>query len=241
MATDILAQAGFSAPDILAQAEFSAPDFGKMGSWLVYFLIAVVVACFIAFGVYLLILHLKFNKKVVLFRKVAQRIIPVATDKGMIQRIGIAGDTWLRTKKFKKILPRPKIEMEKNTYWYYEREDGEWINFNIEDIDRRMKEANSYFVDEDMRLQRLGIQRNLKDRFDKPGFWDKYGVQVVMVIFFLIVTICLVVIFNKMNDLIKALPQLAKALESLANSIASQGSRMVPVSPGPINATGGVL
>jgi len=235
MATDILAQAGFSAPDILA------PDFGKMGSWLVYFLIAVVVACFIAFGVYLLILHLKFNKKVVLFRKVAQRIIPVATDKGMIQRIGLAGDTWLRTKKFKKILPRPKIEMEKNTYWYYEREDGEWINFNIEDIDRRMKEANSYFVDEDMRLQRLGIQRNLKDRFDKPGFWDKYGVQVVMVIFFLIVTICLVVIFNKMNDLIKALPQLAKALESLANSIASQGSRMVPVSPGPINATGGVL
>lgn len=224
------------ATDLFEQAGIVAPNFSKLGSWLVYFLIAVVVACLLALGVYLIILKLKFNKKIILFRKVAERIIPVAQDRGMIQRIGLAGDTWLRTKKFKKILPRPRIEMAKDTYWYYEREDGEWINFNLQDIDAAMKSAKSYYVDEDMRLQRLGIQRNLKDRFDKPGFWEKYGAQIMMVIFFLIVTICLIVIFNKMNDLVKALPQLAKALESLANSIGSQQSGIVPV-----NGTGGAL
>ena len=207
-----------------------------MGTWLVYFLIAVVIACFLALGVYYLIINLKFNKKVILFCKVAERIIPVAKDKGMVQRIGLACDTGLRTKNFKKILPRPKIEMEKNTYWFYEREDGEWINFSIEDIDKAMKTAKSYYVDEDMRLSRLGIQKNLKDRFDKPGFWEKYGAQIMMVIFFLIVTICLIVIFNKINDLVKALPQLARALESLANSIGSHKVGMVPV-----NSTGGML
>ena len=217
------------ATDLLAQAGFTAPNVSRMGSWILYLFIALLIACLLALCFYLIVMRLKFNKKIILFRKVAGNIIPVANDKGILQRVGIAGDTWLRTRKFKKILPRPKIEMDKNTYWFYEREDGEWINFNLSDIDYDMKKAKSYYVDEDMRLQRLGIQRNLKDRFDKPSFWEKYGAQIMMVIFFLIVTICLIIIFNKMNDLIESFPKLAKALESLANAIGSnsQGMRVI--------------
>lgn len=218
---------------IFEEAGFQAPTFNNAGHWIMYFLIGVVVACVLAIGIYLFIINLKFNKKIVLFRKISGKVIPVATDKGMSERIGLAGDTWLRTKKFRKILPRPKIEMEKNTFWYFEREDGEWINFSLKDMDSVMKKADAYYVDEDMRLQRLGIQRNLKDRFDKANFWDKYGNMIMGVIFFLIVTICLIVIFNKINDLVKALPVLAHALESLANAIASNQNGMVP-----INVTG---
>ena len=217
------------ASTILADAGFVAPNFSRLGSWLVYFGIAVLFAILLALTIYLVMINAKYNKKIILFRKVAGKIIPVGKDKGMFQRIGLSGDTWLRTRKFKKIIPRPKIEMDKNVIWFYEREDGEWINFSMEDIDQEMKKSKSYYVDEDMRLQRLGIQRNLKDRFDKPGFWEKYGAQIMMVIFFLIVTICLIVIFNKMNDLIKALPQLANSLESLANAIGSQKTGMIPV------------
>jgi len=217
------------ATDIFAQAGIEAPNFSQMGSWLMYFIVAIVIACFLALGVYFLIVHLKFNKKIVLFRKVAGQIIPVFQDKAITERIGLAGDTWLKCKKSKKILPRPKIEMEKNTFWYFEREDGEWINFSLADLDEAMKKAKAYYVDEDMRLQRLGIQRNLKDRFDKPSFWDKYGTMIMGVAFMLIVTICLIIIFNKINDLVKALPQLANALTSLANAIASGQSGMVPV------------
>lgn len=219
--------------DLLAEAGFVAPNFGDVGHWALYFLGACVVACLLAIGVYFFIINLKFNKKVILFKKVSGKVIPVAKDRGMLERIGLAGDNWLRTKVFKKILPRPKIEMEKNTYWYFEREDGEWINFSLQDMDDVMKTAKAYYVDEDMRLQRLGIQRNLKDRFDKASFWDKYGNMIMGILFMLIVTICLIVIFNKINDLVKALPQLAKALESLANAIASNQNGMVP-----LNGTG---
>lgn len=220
--------------NLMQEAGFSVPDVSNFGTWIVYFLIGILVAILVSIGIFLFIQNLKFNRKIVLFKKISGKTIPVGQDKGMLERVGIAGDSWLRTKKMKKIIPRPKIWVDKNTAWFFEREDGEWINFGIEDIDGAMKEAKAYYVDEDMRLQRLGIQRNLKDRFDKPGFWEKYGAQIMMVIFFLIVTICLIVIFNKMNDLIKALPQLASALRDLANAIASaQGSGMVPV-----NSTG---
>lgn len=220
--------------DLLADAGFVAPSFGDVGQWALYFLGACVFACFIAMGVYFYIINLKFNKKIILFKKVSGKVIPVAKDKGMLERIGLAGDNWLRVKNFKKILPRPKIEMEKNTYWYFEREDGEWINFCLDDMDAVMKTAKAYYVDEDMRLQRLGIQRNLKDRFEKSSFWDKYGNMIMGILFMMIVTICLIVIFNKINDLVKALPQLAHALESLANAIASNyNDGMIPV-----NSTG---
>lgn len=220
---------------IMTQAGIEIPKMAEMGNWIVYFLIAIVGAILLALIIYMIIAHLKFNKKIILFKRVAGVIIPVGFDKAILERIGLAGDTWLRTRKWKKILPRPKIEMEKSVYWYFEREDGEWINFSLGDLDEDMKKADAYYVDEDMRLQRLGIQRNLKDRFDKVGFWDKYGAQIMMVLFMLIVTICLIIIFNKINDLVKALPQLAQALESLANAIKSNQTGMVLV-----NATSGV-
>ena len=92
---------------------------------------------------------------------------------GQFARIGKAGDYWCKLKKFKKTLPRPRRQVEKNTYWFYEREDGEWVNFTLNDFDDGMKKAGAYFVDEDMRLQRLGIQKNLQERlwiFAKKNF-----------------------------------------------------------------------
>jgi|WetSurSiteA1Bulk_404760.scaffolds.fasta_scaffold87971_1 hypothetical protein len=222
---------------LLTQAGIQIPKFQEVGPWVMYFMIAIVVAILLALIVFLVIARMKFNKKVILFKKVAGQIIPVFKDTAMLERIGLAGDTWLRTRKMKKILPRPKINMDKDTFWFYEREDGEWINFSLNDLDEDMKKADAYYVDEDMRLQRLGIQRNLKDRFDKMGFWDKYGSMIMMVIFMLIVTICLIVIFNKINDLVKALPPLAQALESLANAIKSNQTGMVAVT----NSTGALL
>ena len=150
------------AESLLTQAGFVAPSFSGIGHWLVYFLVAVVIACLLAIGVFILIINFKFNKKVILFKKVSGKVIPIGKDRAMLERIGLAGDSWLKTKRFKKILPRPKIEMEKNTYWYFERDDGEWINFSLQDMDEVMKTAKAYYVDEDMRLSRLGIQRNLK-------------------------------------------------------------------------------
>ena len=54
------------ATDLLAQAGFTAPDVSRMGSWLVYLFIAILIACLLALSFYLVIMRLKFNKKLVL-------------------------------------------------------------------------------------------------------------------------------------------------------------------------------
>jgi hypothetical protein len=211
---------------LFEQAGINLPNFSGIGSLLLIILVGLVFAGGSIFAFVLIMNNMKWNRKVKLFRKVANRIIPVVDDKAKMERIGAGGDLWLQTKKLKKTLPRPKIEMDKNTYYYYEREDGEWINFEIADIDELMKKAGVYYVDEDMRLQRLGIQKNLQARLMKETFWQKYGNTIMMILFVLIVTICLVVLFQKMTDNWKVASETAKAIEHMAVSVSDLAQRI---------------
>ena len=213
--------AGAQVGNLLGEAGISIPKFNSstIMTWGIYIIGGILLAGGVIFGIYLLMNYLKWNKKITLFRRVANRIIPVSHDKAMFERIGQSGDYWLKTQKLKKTLPRPKIEMGVNTFWYFEREDGEWINFELADIDAQMKKAGAYYVDEDMRLQRLGIQKNLSARLIKETFWQKYGTTIMLIIFVMIVTICLVVLFQKMQGNWTAATSSAQAIEHMAAAV----------------------
>jgi len=208
--TEIAKDAGFSIPQVSVT---------NVTSWILIFLGIVFGAILITFLVYLFIVRLRFNKRFIIFGMVNNAVTLKYQDKAMFERIGVAGDYWARTRKLKKIVARPKLEMSKNTYWYFEREDGELINFVLEDINERQKEAKAYFVDEDMRLQRLGIQRNLNDRYNKLSFWKKYEHIIMSAIFILIITIALVVILDRISDILKAIVPLVDALNNVANNL----------------------
>lgn len=220
---DTLAASGFSMPKV---------NFAQYGNWIVYFLAGLLLAGLLAIAIFFVIDYMKYNKTFILFKRVNGRPTKVFVDKAIFERIGIAGDYWARWRKLKKIIPRPKIEVAKNEYWFWEREDGELINFGIQDIDEMMKMAKVHYVDEDMRLQRLGIQKNLKDRLDKMSFWTKYGERIMSVVFLIIVTICLIVLFTRIENLVKVLPELADSLTKVANAISDvatrQGSGLTP-------------
>jgi len=202
--------------------------------FFIYLLLGILGAIVIGAAFIFLYMQLLYKNKIVLFRKVGNLVLPADKDKGKFERIGLAGDYWMRTRKFKKILPRPKLQMGKGVYWYFEREDGEWINFTIGDLDEQFKKADINYIDEDMRLQRLGIQRNLKERLDRISWWQKYGTALMGVVFMLIVTICLIVIFKEMKDLVNALPALANALQGVADAMrdVAGGQALVPADGG---------
>jgi hypothetical protein len=216
-----LASAGVSVPDVSVVHQYAM--------YALYFMIGVIVCAGAGYFIWKYIEEKKWNIDLKLFRKVNGVYVPIGDLKAQIQRVGKAGDTWLVVKNGKR-LPRPKIWIGINKVWYCEREDGEWINFRLGDIDMQMKEAKAYYVEEDMRLQRLGIQKNLEERFVKEGFWAKYGQTIMTIIFCLLVTICLVVLFQKFDGLTKAfvsasasVEHMAQSVELMSNSIANSG------------------
>jgi hypothetical protein len=222
--SEMAANAGFTMPKI------SSAD---IGMWIAYGLIGIVVLAVVITGIFFFMRWLKYNKKIIHFKDIAGSVVNDFNDKAMFERVGFAGDYWAKCLKSKKILARPQLASAKNTYFYFERQDGEWLNFRIQNIDTLLKEAKVSYIDEDMRLQRLGIEKNLRERFNKEGFWSKYGTAIMTIFFLLMITICLVILFSRITELVKVIPQLAQAVQAMANAVADvavkQGSGLVPV------------
>lgn len=152
-------------------------------------------------AMFFFILRYLFSKKLVVFEKIAGQIQVTRRDSAREIRLGQAGDTAFVTRRTKKTLPRGQIQTGKNIYWYYIREDGEWINFGIKDIDEVMREAGAHFVDKDMRYARLGLQKNFEKRLQKVTFWDKYGAWIMWTTYLLVTGIMTWLLFDKFIEL----------------------------------------
>jgi ABC-type sugar transport system permease subunit len=211
MATsDLLSEAGFSLPKISTSS---------LSTWFMIILLGIFMAGLFVILIYLYFDKLKYNKIIPLFKRINGHPTLVGTYRACFERIGSAGDYWCKIRKVNKIIARPKIEISKNMYWHWQREDGEWINFGLEDVDTKQQAAKVHYIDEDMRLSRISIEKLLELRYNKQTFWQKYGTTIIFVLFVIIVTVCLIVLFSNLTKLTKELPTLAKSLESLANSI----------------------
>jgi hypothetical protein len=182
-----------------------------------------------------------YSQKIQIYGLVGNAPTLKSNDRAKIVRFGGAGDTLFYLQKKKKFISPPTIQMGTNTWWYWERRDGEMINISLGDIDEQMRQAGVYYVDTDVRMQRLGIEKNLRDRFQKVGFWAKYGTTIAGAIFIILITVALVVLFAKLVDVAKALESTAQAIEHMATSVdtfaktGGQVSPLVPVNP----STGG--
>ena len=197
-----------------------------MANFALYAIGVVLGLGFLALMTWIFIKYRKYNQHLHIFGKVNGTIVPIGRDRAMAQRVGLAGDYWFRTMKHKKILPRPTRSMGKNIFWYFIREDGEWINFSLADIDAVMKEAGVYYIDEDMRMQRLAIEKNLRDRYtQKMTFWQKYGGMMVNIFFVLIVMVALILLFKEMSGLADKLGSVAGSVGKLADATANIASR----------------
>lgn len=162
---------------------------------------------------------------------------------------GMAGDRLWRVApssafsmafKIVKWLPVGKLQTAPNEFWYWIRKDGEWINFSPSNIDETCSTAVDKegklvvkFVQEDMRLQRLATERLLEQRYLNKSFWEKYGVLIGYMLFFLVITICMVIIFFQWSKILDKTSSLVGTLqpvfEQLTKECVTQGSGLVPV------------
>lgn len=172
------------------------PSMSGTVNTLTYVLIAFFVVVILGGGIFVYYVNKKFNKRIKLFRKAGDRVVKFAEDTGMFQKIGIEGDVWLKLRASKKILPKPRFEMSKDEFWYFERKDGEFVDFTLQDMNLAKSEAELCFVAEDMRLSRLGIGKILDAEFKKPSFWEKYGSSILAIIMMIIFIVGMIISYK---------------------------------------------
>lgn len=218
-------------------------SWGTFGAIGLVIVIAVVILVLIGFLVYFFIVNKQYWIKIHLYRLVGNVPTRIAIHCAKEVPFGMAGDklwrvapnsVWTKAFKIIKWLPIGKIQSAPNEFWYYIREDGEWINFRLADLDKVSKESGVKFVVEDARLSRLAIERLLEQRLMDKTFWEKWSGVIMTFILFLVLAVAVVIIFfmwgkliDKMTPLIE---QLTNALKEVTTRCSSGGgaSGLIP-------------
>lgn len=185
--------------------------------------IIVILVLFVCFLVgWFFFRGLKFNKKIIIFEKIGNNWTQTGRDKAQELKYGTAGDTVFYLQKRKKYLPRPELQTGKRVYWFAIREDGEWINFTPGDIDLQMKEMKAKFLHPEMRYARTALIRNLKERYDKPKFLEKYGIMLVNIAAIVIILVFMWLIIDKIisvGDKVTSMVNTGKEVMDKVNEI----------------------
>jgi hypothetical protein len=226
---------------------FSSIDVGGMSMWgsvALIIALAVVIIGGIGFLLYWRSVKKAYWINVHVFRLIGNIPTRVAIYSAKEIPFGMAGDKLWKVAsggmlKIKAIkwLPVGKIQTAPREFWYYIREDGEWINFSLSDLNDIQKKAGVRFVQEDMRLQRLATERLLEQRLMNKTFWEKWGTTIMLIIVFLVVAICMVLIFFQFGKLMDKFTQVeAVQLETAKILLKTFGENYVNNA---INGTGG--
>ncbi len=209
-------------------------DLGLGGKWniIIAIFIAVVILILLGVLVWWLIERKKWKIKIPVYQKIGNVPTRIAILKAKIVPFGRAGDClwYAKGKGMKKWLPPATLQSAPNEYPHYIREDLEWINFVMEDLDESQKRAGVKYIATDMKLSRLATDQLLEQRHIKTGFLEKWGVVIGYVIFFLIITIALVVFFHQYSKTVEILNEVMSKADAILEKAAksSGGSGLLP-------------
>ena len=186
---------------------------GAIGNALLLFFIAVVIFALIGWLVWWRIQSKRYYLRIPIFKLIGNIPTRVKVYKAKIFPIGKAGDNLWYVGGIKKFIPPATIQSAPNEFWHWEREDGEWINFSLSDLDTIQKKAGVKYIHQDMRSQRIATSNLLEQRLINKGFWDKYGDMITHLVFYIIVTLMLIVIFWQWSNITQQVGGLISQLQ----------------------------
>ncbi len=204
--------------DYLEQVQEVIPEISVSGifNFITWFVIIIILAVIAAVSTYFIVMRLKFNKKIIIYEKINGKVERTGTDLAMNFKVGLGGDTIFFLRKRKKYIATPRIQTGRREYSFAIREDGEWINIGIEDIDFKSKLLKLELTDESMKHTRVALQRSLRDRYNKVTFLEKYGGMIAYATLILITGIAIFLVAGKMVGIVEAVGQQIELANQLA-------------------------
>lgn len=204
---------------------FSKIDLGSLGQVFAIIFVAVLLIGLFAFVLWYILGRKKWWIRIPLYKKIGNIPTRIGILKGKVMPIGKAGDVlwFVKGAGIKKWLPPAELQTANKEYLHYVREDGEWVNFVLADIDDIQKKAGVKYVKTDMRLQRLATDKLLEQRHLKRSFLEKWGAVIGFVIFFLIIAISLVVFFHQYSKVVEQLGSVIAQADAIMTKAAKIG------------------
>lgn len=188
---------------------------GAIGNALILFAIAVIIMGCVGWLIYWRITSRHYKYKIPLYKSI----------NGINQRqalyfaknitISLAGDNLWFVKGVKKYIAPATMTDAPNSFPHEEREDGEWINFAIETVNEAQKKAGVKFIHQDMRAQKVATGQILEQRLINKSFWEKYKDMIIHLIFYIVVTLMMIVTFWQWGNIVERIGGLLSEIERI--------------------------
>ena len=202
---------------------------GTVTNVVIWFFLSIFLCGLIGFGIYLYMMKRTYNQRIIVFGMIGNTPMEKWKDTAKVVPVGRAGDNLFLLRRRKRYLPPPLIQGGINTWYYWERKDGELINIGFENVDLAQKKMGAHFVDVDMRMQRLGIEKNLQYRLQDQTFWQKHGQMIINVMFYVIVTMMVIVLFNQFGKVASEVSGVAASVSQYMEKAAEvTGGNKIP-------------
>lgn len=139
-------------------------------------ILVLIILIVITFSVFYFILQKRsYNKTVHIFEEINGGTWPTGEEKA---KEIVLPNTTLRAfflKKSKLFLPRPSMSTGKDHYWYFKRNDGEWVNMRPNNVNQKLKELNLLTDHSDMRMANASLKKLVEKNYRKKSFLKEWA------------------------------------------------------------------
>lgn len=173
---------------------------GFLGPFMIFIYI-MIIAVVVGVVTYWIVIASKFNQKISVYESINGKMIHTRSDKARVVKVGDGGEVILQLKKHKLYRHAYGEKIGRNHFAFAIGDDGYWYNFKFGDFDKAKKELGIEPVDKDMRMMHVAIRKNIKDRYEKVTFLQKYGGLLAYTALIAVTGIMMFLLFDKFLDI----------------------------------------
>lgn len=209
-------------------------------SWVWVGLVAF-LGFFLIVGAGILVFYMTYNRKIIIHEEINGNLQPILQTRARVIKLRAGGEEVMKTLFGNYYVSAYSKRYGKKTYLYLRGTDGYLYNFTLDNY------AKPKFIEGDMRMFNIAIDRLSQQTYGKQGFLEKYAVHMLLFVFLVTLIIGMWFIVSEIGKATQPLAQstdlaleISKAHDAtilkLDNLLRSIGNL-----PESINSTGGLI
>ena len=169
-------------------------DFGSetalnIGTYITGTVVFLGIAVIVAILTFFIVNRRSYNKHIHIFEDINGQTVPVGMDKDREVVLPFTSVRAFYLRKKKLFLPRPSKQTGLNHYWFFVRDDGEWMNIIPSNINRKLKELNMKWDHTDMRMANASLKKLVEKNYKRTNWLKEYAPYIAIGIMILMLGI----------------------------------------------------
>ena len=200
-------------------------DFGSetalsIGTYITGTVVFLGIAVIVAILTFFIVNRRSYNKHIHIFEEINGQTVPVGMDKAREVVLPFTSVRAFYLRKKKLFLPRPSKQTGLNHYWFFVRDDGEWMNIIPSNINRKLRELNMKWDHTDMRMANASLKKLVEKNYKRTNWLKEYAPYIGFAMLILMLGIVGFLIFGEAGKTLSGLSSNTQNLADVTEAVA---------------------